>query len=97
MCPSASADRPDTPGLFHELIPGLAAVGDDVVVTLEDAVREPVVAQELPDVLDRVELGRAGRQRQKGDVVRHDQPAGDVPAGLIEQEDGMGARGRRWR
>jgi hypothetical protein len=36
----------------------MAAVSDDVVVVGEDAVREPVVAHELPDVLDRIELER---------------------------------------
>ena len=43
-------------------------MGDDVVVAVEDPVREPVVAHELPDVLDRVQLGRARWQRQDGDV-----------------------------
>jgi hypothetical protein len=35
-------------------------VVDDVVIGCEDAVRQPVVAHELPDILDRVELRRAG-------------------------------------
>ena len=48
-------------------------MGDDVVVALEDAVREPVVAHELPDVLDRIELGRARRRGQDGDVSRDDE------------------------
>jgi hypothetical protein len=30
---------------------------EDVVIRFEDAVREPIVAHELPDVLDRIELG----------------------------------------
>ena len=34
---------------------------DDVVIGLEDAVGEPVVAHELPYVLDRIELGRFRR------------------------------------
>ena len=67
-------------------------MGDDVVVALEDPVREPVVAQELPDVLDRVELGRARRQGQDGDVPGHDEGAGEVPAGPVEDEDGVGVR-----
>ena len=37
-------------------------MGDDVVVALEDAIGEVVVAQELPDVLDRVEFRGARRQ-----------------------------------
>jgi hypothetical protein len=68
-------------------------MGVDVVVTTEDAVREPLVAQELSKVLDRVELGRAGRQRQEGEVGRHDEVLRDVPAGLVEDQEG----GRRAR
>jgi hypothetical protein len=41
----------------------------------EDAVRQPVVTQELPDVFDRIELGTFRRQQ--------------VPAGLIDQEYGV--------
>jgi hypothetical protein len=48
-------------------------VVDDVVIGFEDAVREPVIAHELPDILDRAELGASRRQRQQGDVGRHDQ------------------------
>ena len=46
---------------------------DDVVVGFEDAVRQPVVAHELPDVLDRVELWAPWRERHQGDVGRHDE------------------------
>jgi hypothetical protein len=65
MCPVAQADRHDGPGLVDELVPGIAAVIEDVVVGAEDAVGEPVVADELPDVFDRVEFGRFGRQRSR--------------------------------
>jgi hypothetical protein len=46
----------DAPTLVDELVPGVAAVVDDVVIGLEHAVREPVVAHELPDVLGRVQI-----------------------------------------
>ncbi len=46
---------------------------EDIVVGFEHAVRQPVVAHELPDVLDRVELGAFGRERQQGDVAGNDQ------------------------
>jgi len=36
---------------------------DEIVVGFEDAVGEPVVAHELPDVLDRVELWALRRQQ----------------------------------
>jgi hypothetical protein len=91
MRPFSSSDGSDAPGLIDEVVPGGAAVSDDVVVAGEDAVREMVVAQELPDVLDRVQLGRAGRQRQERDVAWHVERPGEMPSGLVEQEDGMGA------
>src|ERR687896_284700 len=92
MGPGAVAEGADAPGLIHELVPGFAAMGDDVVVAAEDPVREPVVAEELPDVFDRVELGRPRRQRQERDVGGHDELVREMPARLIEQEDGMGVR-----
>ena len=63
---------------------------DEIVVGFEDAIGQPVVAQELPDVFDRVELGAFRRQRNDGDVCRHDKTGRQVPAGLIDQEDGVG-------
>ena len=54
MGPLAAANGHDAPRLSDKLLPGLAAMIDDVVVGLEDAVRQPVVAHELPDILDRV-------------------------------------------
>lgn len=92
MCPLAHSDGHDAPGLIDELVPGEAAVIDDVVVGFEDAVRQPVVAHELPDVLDRVEFGASRRQRHQGNVGRHDQFGRSVPSGLIEQEYRMCAR-----
>ncbi len=64
---------------------------DDVVVGCEDAVGEPVVAHELPDVLDRVQLGAFCRQRDDADVAGHDELSGHVPPGLIHQQDRMSA------
>jgi hypothetical protein len=37
-----------------------------------------------------VELGAFRRQRNDGDVCRHDKTGRQVPAGLIDQEDGVG-------
>ncbi len=65
---------------------------EDVVVGFEDAVREPVIAHELPDVLDRIELGRFRRQRQERDVVWDGKPLRDMPSRLIEDEDSVRAR-----
>jgi hypothetical protein len=68
---------------------------DEIVVRFEDAVGEPVVAHELPGVLDRVELGAFWRQGDNGDVGRYDKVRGQVPASLIAEEDRMGSRCNR--
>lgn len=88
----AQPDGHDAPRLIDEAIPGEAAMVEDVGVGCEDAVREPVVAHELPHVLDRVELGAFRRQRQQGDVGGHDKRAGAMPSGPIEEQHGMSAR-----
>ena len=62
MRPLAPSDGHDAPGLI-----------DEIVVGFEDTVGEPVVAHELPDVLDRVELGAFRRQGDNGDVGWHDE------------------------
>jgi hypothetical protein len=69
----AQTDGHDAPGLLDELVPSVAAVIDEIVVGFEDTVREPVVAHELPDVLDRIEFGAFRRQGDDGDVGRHDE------------------------
>ena len=73
MRPLAQSDGHDAPRLVDELVPCLAAVIDEIVVGFEDTVGEPVVAHELPDVLDRVEFGAFRRHGDNGDVGRHDQ------------------------
>lgn len=67
----------------------MATVVDDIVVGREDAVGEPVVAHELPDVLDRIELGCFRRQRHQCDVRRDIELIGEMSAGLIEQQNGV--------
>ena len=62
---------------------------EDVVVGAEDAVGKPVVADKLPDILDWIEFGAFGRQRDKRDVRRHDELVGQVPTGLVEHEHGV--------
>ncbi len=56
MRPFSQADGHDDPGLFDEAVPGVAAMVEDILIGREDPIREPVVADELPDVLDRVQL-----------------------------------------
>ena len=55
MRPLAQSDGHDAPGLIDELVPSVTAMVDEIVVGFEDAVREPVVAHELPDIFDRIE------------------------------------------
>lgn len=92
MRPIAQADGHDDPGLIDQLVPGVAAVIDDITVGVEDAVGEPVLPHELPDVLDRVEFGAFWRQRDEGDVGWHNEFVGQVPARLIEDQHRMRAR-----
>ena len=68
MHPFAQAEGHDAPGLVGELVPGIAAVIEDILVAGEDPVGEPVLAHELPDVLDRVQLRSFGREWYDGDV-----------------------------
>src|SRR6266496_1931053 len=56
MRPVAQADGHDSPRLVDQLVPGVAAVVEDVLVGLEYPVGEPVVAHELPDVFGRIEI-----------------------------------------
>ena len=68
-CPIARRDGGDSPGLVEELLPGFLTGIEKVGIALEDAVGEIGLAQVLPDVLDRIELGRIGRQFEQADVA----------------------------
>src|SRR5438309_5438187 len=68
--PLAQSDGHDAPRLIDELVPCRTTMVDEIVVGFEDAVGEPVVAHELPDVLDRVELWAFRRQQNDGDIGR---------------------------
>ena len=50
--------------------------------------QEPLLEIE-PYAFDGVELWRIGRQCYQRDILRDDEAARDVPAGLIEHHDGM--------
>jgi hypothetical protein len=66
---------------------------DDIIVSFEGAVLEPFAAHKLPDVFDRVQFGCLWRQRHDYDVDGHMESIREMPAGLTENEDSMGARG----
>ena len=57
MSPLAASDGDDARGLVDQLVPGITAMIDDLVVGFEDAVGEPVIPHELPDVFDRIDPG----------------------------------------
>ena len=92
MGPIAQPDGHDPPGLIGELVPSITAMVDEIVVGFEDAIGEPVVAHELPDVFLGVEFGAFRRQGDDGDVGRHGEAHRHVPACLIDQEHGVGTR-----
>jgi hypothetical protein len=78
--------------LIDKVLPRLAAMVDDIAIGFEDIRFESLVAQELPDALLRVELRTFRRQRDQGDVRRHNTPAGEMPAGPIDEQRGVSAR-----
>jgi hypothetical protein len=80
-------------GPCDEVHPRLACGVDDGVVGFEDAVGEPVRAEILPDVLDRVEFGDARGQQDRRDVGGPVEVAGGVPSGPVEQQHGVSALG----
>jgi hypothetical protein len=86
MRPIAHAKGDDAPGSVDEGVPRVAAVIEDVFIGFEDAVRKPVISHELPDVLLWVEFRAFGRQRHNGDVLRDCESAGEMPAGLINEQ-----------
>ena len=71
----ASRDRGNLLWGGDQGVPSCAAGIEDRLADIEHAVREVVLAQQLPDVLDQVQLGAVRRQRQQGKVVGNDQLA----------------------
>ncbi len=91
MGPLSDSDRHDEPGAIDQFIPVEAAMIDDVFVAGEDAVREPVVAHILPNVLDGIELGRLRREGDERHVFGGLKLRGDVPSRLVDEHNCMGA------
>jgi hypothetical protein len=60
--PLAAGDRGEPVGRRHEPVPRLAAGRDDGLVVRPDPQAELVLAQVLPDVLDRVQTLWGGRR-----------------------------------
>ncbi len=86
------SDGHDAPGLADQLVPGITAMIDDLVVGFEDAVGEPVISHELPDIFDWIEFWTFGWQRDDADILGYDERGGHVPPGLIHEQYGMGTQ-----
>ena len=80
----AASDEHDAPRLADQLVSGITAMADDLVVGFDDAVGEPVIPHELPDVFDRIEFRTFGRQWDNADILEYDERGGDMPPGLIQ-------------
>jgi len=87
---SHRAERADQAVVGREPLPGHLAGVHDVLQVPKYRVGEPVTAQIVPNPLDRVELGAVRRQRQQGDIAGHHEPLASVPAGSVEDYQGMG-------
>ena len=70
-----------------------ATMVDDIFVRFEDAVRQPIVADELPNVLRGIEFGAFRRQGDDGDVGRENEFFDHMPAGPVDDESRMRVRG----
>ena len=63
------------------------------MVTVEDREGALVGAQIGPDVFNRIQFGRIGRQGQERDGVGHGEALRAVPSRPVEDQDGMGSGG----
>ena len=77
--------------LIDEAVPSRARGAEHRLVIAKHAMREEALAQVKPHAFHRIEFGRGCRQRQKRDVVRHGKRRRDVPAGPVEEQDGVPA------
>lgn len=89
MRPRSEANGCDTPRLGFKFAPSVATVGDDIFVVFEDAVREPVVTHELPEIFDGIEFRASWRQWQEGNIVGNDECSCCMPASLIKHENAV--------
>ena len=77
-----------------ERVPSSAASMDDSAVVVVDPIAEEVLPEELPDILDRVQLWRVWRQVKQAETGWHPQLAAElVPSGTIDDQHGVRARG----
>lgn len=77
-------------GIVGKEVPGVARCGDDIVICFVDVVREPISAQIFPDIFDGIEFWRIGWKPHGRDIAGDGQIFGDVEAGAIEDQHGVG-------
>ncbi len=75
----------------HEIVPGIAAGIDDILVGFVKPVGELVLAEVLPDVFGGVELWGVGRQGYDGDIIWNNKFFAAMPASSVKDEHGMSA------
>ena len=93
MSPLSETDGSDGFRQVGKVVPGGTGGVDDVLDAVEDGIGQPICAQELPDILDRVQFGSTGRQKDQADIAGELQFTGGMPSCAIEQHDGMGTAG----
>lgn len=62
---------------------------DDRFLILEHTKAQEALSEIEPEPFDRIEFGAVGRQRDQGDVVWDLEGIGAMPAGLVDDHDGM--------
>jgi hypothetical protein len=89
----AASDGHDVYYLIDELVPGLAAVIDDVAIRRADDVGAPVVAPGPPDVFYWAQFQAFGQQRGDPCIAGHDELLGYGTFRPILKDNCMGGKG----
>ena len=78
---------------FWGIQPSYAFVAEPQTNGVAERLESQILAEVLPDVLDRVQLGRARWQQDDGEVLGDLERVGAVPPGAVHQDDAMGLGG----
>ena len=73
--------------VLFQLTEGVAQVVFECVDRLKDTVVKPLLAQLIPEMFDRIEFWRVGREREEPKVCGERERAGLMPDGAIENHD----------